>query len=85
MPPAERTNADAVRFGAIVRRLRKERGWTQDRLARRANLNPSYLSILERGGNTPSLTIILELAEVLGASAADMVRELEEARRPTPL
>lgn len=33
------------------------------------------------GGNVPSLTTIFKLAEVFGVEAAELVREIEQARR----
>jgi transcriptional regulator with XRE-family HTH domain len=71
---------DAIRFGAIVRRIREERGWTRQKLATRSDLTPQYVSIVEQGGNVPSLTTVLELIEVLGADIGDVMRELAVAR-----
>ena len=70
-----------MRFGAILRRLRMARGWTIVMAARRAGMNANYLGALEKGGTMPSLETLLELADVYGAWAADIVREVEEARR----
>ena len=81
MPKSTTVNRDAVAFGAVVRRLRIERGWTLTKLAQRAGMNPTYLGVLEKGGNLPSLTTIFELAEVFNVSAGDIVREVEELRR----
>ena len=36
-------------FGAAVRTLRQERGWTQDTLAERANMSENYVGDTERG------------------------------------
>lgn len=69
-------------MGAILRRLRLQRGWTLVKLARRSGLHPTYLGIVERGGNLPSLTVLFELAEVLGADPGEIVREVAEARKP---
>jgi transcriptional regulator with XRE-family HTH domain len=80
MPRSQRQDPDAIRFGAIVRRLRDERGWTRKKLAHRAGLTPQYVGIVEQGGNIPSLTTVLELIEVLGADIADVMRELTAAR-----
>jgi hypothetical protein len=44
-------------------------------------LNAQYLGVVEAGGNVPSLSLILEVCEVLGADAGAMVREVAEARR----
>ena len=85
MPRSRTADADAVRFGAILRRLRLERGWTLATLAQRAGLHAAYVSILEQGGNVPSLSTVLELLEVLGADAGAVMSELaatRTARRP---
>jgi transcriptional regulator with XRE-family HTH domain len=81
MPKLISASDDAVRFGAILQRLRVARGWSIVTAARRSGMNPNYLGALEKGGNMPSLETLLEMADVYGVSAADIVREVEEARR----
>jgi transcriptional regulator with XRE-family HTH domain len=81
MPKLTRVNRDAIRFGAILRRLRLTRGWTIIIAAQRCGMNPNYLGALERGGNMPSLDTLLELADVYGVTASGIVREVEELRR----
>lgn len=81
MPRLPYTSPDAERFGAILKRLRVARGWTILTAARRSGMNPNYLGVLEKGGNMPSLETLLEMADVYGVAAADIVREVEEARR----
>src|SRR4051794_32144303 len=76
-----RVDPDAVRFGEILRRERKARGWTLVKLAQRSGMNARYLGVVEAGNNVPSLSTILEVAEVLGADAAEMIREVATARR----
>ena len=73
---------DAARFGAILKQLREQRGWTRQKLAKRAGMTPTYVGILEYGGNVPSLRTVLELIEVLGADIADVMRRLAAARNP---
>jgi transcriptional regulator with XRE-family HTH domain len=85
MPRSRVYNADAVRFGAILRRLREQRGWTKQKLAKRAGLTPSYIGIVEEGGNAPTIATFLELLEVLGADAADVTRQLALARNAPPV
>ena len=80
MPKLPTTNRDAVRFGAILKRLRVSRGWTIIIAARRMGLNPTYLGVLEKGGNMPSVGTLLETADVYGVTAAEIVREVEELR-----
>lgn len=81
MPRARVPDEDAVRFGAIVTRLRMERGWTIADLSRFSGLNATWLGVLEQGGNVPSLATIFKLAEVFGVEAAEWVREIEQLRR----
>jgi len=81
MTLSRRPDPDAVVFGAILRRERQARGWTLRKLAQRAGMNAQYLGVVEAGGNVPSLSLILEVAEVLGADAGEMIREAAIARR----
>jgi transcriptional regulator with XRE-family HTH domain len=79
-----RIDPDAERFGAILKHLREQRGWTRRKLAQRAGLTPTYVGILEYGGNIPSLPTVLELLEVLEADVADVMRRLAAARTTPP-
>ncbi|HYK04613.1 MAG TPA: helix-turn-helix transcriptional regulator [Thermoanaerobaculia bacterium] len=81
MPRLPGVNRDAVRFGAILRRLRLSRGWTIVMAAQRCGMNPNYLGALEKGGNMPSIDSLLEMAEVYGVTASEIVREVEDLRR----
>lgn len=81
MPILGFKHPDAAAFGAIFRRLRTQRGWTIRVAAQRCGMNPNYLGSLEKGGNMPSVDTLLEIADVYGVSAADIVREVEDLRR----
>jgi DNA-binding XRE family transcriptional regulator len=81
MTLSQRIDPDAVLFGVILRRERLARGWTIRKLAQRAGMNAQYLGMVEAGRNVPSLSLILEVCEVLGADAGAMVGEVAEARR----
>jgi len=69
------------RFGATVRELRELRGWSQEQLAGRAELNRSYLGEVERGDAMPSLATIEKIATALALSPADLLGRCE-ARAP---
>lgn len=45
---------EAVAFGKVLRRLRKEAGLTQEQLGLEADLRRTYVSILELGQQQPS-------------------------------
>jgi transcriptional regulator with XRE-family HTH domain len=72
------------RLGAAVFRLRNVKGWTRTKLAQRAGISVTYVRQIEQGDNVPTLTIIVELAEVLGVTPAELVREATEDAVPSP-
>jgi transcriptional regulator with XRE-family HTH domain len=66
---------EAEKFGAVVRSLRERRALTQEQLAEDAGVSVTYIGLIERGENVPTLTVILQLAKALGVKAAEMLRE----------
>lgn len=67
--------AEAKWFGGTVRRLREERGLTQAQLAESAELSSTYLGILERGENVPTLSVILQIASALDLHPMELFRD----------
>jgi transcriptional regulator with XRE-family HTH domain len=64
-------------FARVLITVREDRGLTQETLAFDSGYHPKYISMLERGVNSPSLTAILEIARALNISGADLVRRVE--------
>ena len=60
------------KFGNRVRVLRGERRLTQEKLAELAGISVDFLSLIERGKNSPSFENLAELADVLGVSVAQL-------------
>lgn len=65
-------------FAQVLRRLRKDKGLSQEELAHQSDLDRTYISLLERGLRQPSLSSILRLSKPLGVSSADILAEVEE-------
>ena len=65
-------------FAQVLRRLRKDKGLSQEELAHQSDLDRTYISLLERGLRQPSLSSILQLSKPLGVSSADILAEVEE-------
>ena len=59
-------NGDLMRFGKAIRRLRLAKGWTQEELADRAKLHPTYIGGIERGERNVGLENIIRIARALG-------------------
>jgi transcriptional regulator with XRE-family HTH domain len=52
-------------LGQRVKYLRRLRGYTQEQLAERIDINPKYLSSIERGAENPTLDLLCRLAQGL--------------------
>ena len=58
---------------------------SQEQLAEAAGLDRSFLSMVERGIQSPNIVVLLKLAEVLHVPAAEMIAKTEGAiRNPAP-
>jgi len=54
-----------VRLGRNIRRLRQDRGWSQEDYADRAGIHRTYVSDIERGARNPTITVVEKLASPL--------------------
>jgi len=68
----------SVAFGRVLRRLRLERGLSQETVGELANLQRKYISLLERADYQPKLETIFRLAEALGCSPSNLIALVEE-------
>ena len=62
------------RLGDNVRRLRTDKGWSQEDYADRAGIHRTYVSDIERGARNPTITVVEKLARPLGVSAGDLMK-----------
>lgn len=80
MPPI-RQPVPGRELGERVRKLRNERGWTQEQLAKQAGLSKSAISEVESEVTQPRGPNLIRLATALGASIDYLLTGLE---RPPP-
>ena len=67
----------AKRFGELVRRLRKEQGYSQEEFAFRVGLHRTYMGDIEWGEKNVTLVTADKLARGLGLTLAGLLLELE--------
>ena len=60
--------------GRNVKRIRQEKGLTQEQFAEVSGFSQQYLSSLERGRRNPTVVTVYELAAALGVSHMELVR-----------
>lgn len=68
-------------FGENLRFHRNRKGIAQEKLAEFAELDRTYISLLERGKRNPTLTCIAKLAKVLGVGFDDLCAEVKGGRK----
>ena len=62
-----------LRLGRNVRRLREEKGWSQEDYADRAGIHRTYVSDIERGRRNPTITVVEKLAKPPGVGAGRLL------------
>ena len=68
-------------FGKILREARKSADLTQEKLAFKAGLDRTYISLMERGQRSPTLDVLLRLCEALELLPSELMKELESASK----
>jgi transcriptional regulator with XRE-family HTH domain len=62
------------RFAENLRRLRQQRGLSQEALGAACDLHRTEISLLERAGRDPRLSTLTRLARGLGVPVSDLLR-----------
>lgn len=64
-------------LGQNVRRRRETRELTQEKLAEKAGLDPTYISGIERGLRNPGIKNVARLARALGFTTAELCKGVD--------
>lgn len=64
----------AKKLGENIRRVRLDRGLTQDDLCRKLSIDTSYLSNVESGNKNPTLATIEKIAKALDVSIDELMK-----------
>jgi len=78
------TTPEGKIFGARLRELRVTRGLSQARLADLARSNAQFISNLERGRATPTLGMLIRLADALDCDVTELVKIFDRGARVSP-
>lgn len=77
-----RNSAVSKALAANVRRLRKERGWSQTDLAAETRVEQAAISLIENGRANPTLLMLESIAKALGVAFMELFAAAPRQRRP---
>lgn len=83
MPPQRRSkprSPEHAALGDAIRRLRLERGLSQEQLAERAGTDLTQIGGIERGVRNPSYTTLVRLAAALETRVGELATLADELR-----
>jgi len=72
-------------LAANLRRMRRERGLSQEELAHRANIHRTYVSSLERCQYSATIDLVDSLAVALGVETPDLLKFEHTGGHEAPL
>lgn len=65
-------------LGDNIRRLRRDKGWTQPDLAERTGLRVAHISEMEKGKGDPKLSTLYKLMRAFGCSPDSLLMDTNE-------
>ena len=68
----------SIAVGKTIKRLRKEKKISQEKLAEAINSHQVYISEIERGLKIPSLPVLHQMAIAFGMSLTELVSYIEK-------
>lgn len=66
-----------VKLGAVLRKIREERGYSQDSFAAECGLHRTYIGAVERGEYNVTLLTLRTITASLGVSLTDVIEAAE--------
>lgn len=64
-----------VALGAAIRRARKTRGLSQEKLAQKSSMERAYVGAIERGYQNPSFMKLAQVAKVLDLPLSKLIAD----------
>lgn len=68
-------------FKKILMKLRKERGFTQEKLAEKAGINGKYFGRIERGDSSPTINKVFEICDALDIKTSEFIEQVENYKK----
>lgn len=73
-----RKNQITRQFGEVLRQYRLARGWSQTVLSSKSKVDRTYISQIECGIHSPTITVLCRLSKALQVAPSVLVTKLEK-------
>lgn len=70
-----KTNTKSFNLGLRIQELRKHKNLSQEQLALRSNITPTYLGLIERDLKNPTFKVVEQICDALDISLTDFFSE----------
>jgi transcriptional regulator with XRE-family HTH domain len=70
-----------MNLGAVLRKKRKEKGFTLKSVAEKAGISEGFLSQVENDVSSPSVETLIKICNAIGINAGDIITEAEKKER----
>lgn len=67
------------RVGLLIKAQRKQRGWSQEELAHRAELHRTFVSSIERGTKNATINSVHTLAKAMDLTVSELLNGLKQS------
>lgn len=67
-------------FGKELRKAREDAGLSQEKLGFEAEIDRSYVSLLEHDKKSPTLDVLFRICDALKIPASEMIARVEKTR-----
>ncbi len=64
-------------IGERIKNERKQKGWTQERLAEKADMHPTYVGKVERGDKSATLDSLEKVASALELKYVELFKDIQ--------
>ena len=61
------------KIGVEILRIRKERGYTREKIAEKSNISPNYLYNIEIGNKIPNVVIFMDICDALNVTSGEIL------------
>ena len=64
-------------IGGRIRKIREDKGWSQEKLADECNLHRTYIGAIERGGRNITILNLIRVARALGITSSELLKGVD--------